>query len=317
MKLFLSIILGLLAALFAAVLVGALASGPEGASALSLGGSQVGISLAARDLPIGHVIGEEDVTEQSVPSNVATSEGLLSKRSVLGQVLVRSLIKGQAISATALAGRGTGPEIEAMLAEGFRATTVTLSDKGPGTFVYPGSVVDVLAVFEMPSGAVNAGELVSRTVLQGVRVLAVDGYSDASQFSTNGGAARDGRVRSNRGPIITLLLTPSQAQVLQLARSLGTLSVTLRSNDDLDTISGKSVSMTELLKYQPRPAKPQTVVVKSADVVELKAPVKTAPEASDEPEVAEEEAEPTPEPEPWETTVIRGRSRTTYKFEEN
>ena len=316
MKLFLSVILGLLAALFAAVLVGALASGPEGASALSLGGGQVGVSLASRDLPSGHVIGEEDVVEQEVPSTVASAEGLLTKRSVLGQVLIRPLVKGQAISARSLAGRGTGPEIEAMLAEGLRATTVTLSDRGPGTFVYPGSVVDVLAVFEMPSGAVNAGELVSRTVLEGVRVLAVDGYADAAELTAGGGRSGEGRIRSSRGPIITLLLTPGQAQVLQLARSLGTLSVTLRSSEDLDPVSGRSVSMTELLRYQPRAVKPQSVVVMPSGVVNPKESEGGTAPADTVDEDDEELEERLPEIEPWETTVIRGRSRTTYQFEE-
>jgi pilus assembly protein CpaB len=323
LKLFLSIILGLLAALFAAVLVGALASGPDGATALSIGNGQVSISMASRDLELGHVLQEEDIKVQAVPASVATSEGLLSKASVLGRVLIRPIITGQAISAASLASRGSGPEIESMLGGGLRATTVTLADKGPGTFVYPGSVVDVIAVFEMPSGASNQGEMVSRTVLEGVQVLAVDGYADAASFSK--GAAQKSAVARSKGPIITLRLTPNQAQVLQLARNLGSLSVTLRSNEDDQQLARKTVSLSELLKYQPRVTRTPPVVVKAPEVAvdttesDATTPDAQAPaEAASTPPIVEPEylAEDLPEEEPWVTVVIRGGVRSTYKFEE-
>lgn len=321
MKLFLSLLLGILAALFAAVLVGALASGPEGSSALSLSPGQATISTAAKDLGAGHVLTAEDVKEQKVSNSVAGSEGLLSKRSVVGRVLIRPLVAGQAIAMGSLAGAGTGPEIESMLADGYRATTVTLSDKGPGTFVYPGSVVDVIAVFEMPKAAANGGELVSRTVLEGVQVLAVDGYADASKQAAQTDASR--KSSSSRGPIITLLLTPNQAQVLQLARNLGSLSVTLRSSDDFDQIARTTVSMNELLKYHPvigtakaAPAVPAVVSTpeQASSTVPTGAPalqpavVQVAPlsRESTSPEALE----------PWEMVVIRGGARSTYTFDE-
>ena len=317
MKLFLSLLLGILAALFAAVLVGALASGPEGSSALSLSPGQTAVSTAAVDLEAGHVLTADDVKEQKVTSTVADSEGLLSKRSVVGRVLIRPLVAGQAISARSLAGAGSGPEIESMLADGYRATTVTLSDNGPGTFVYPGSVVDVIAVFEMPKAAPNGGELVSRTVLEGIQVLAVDGYADAAKQAAQTAATR--KSASSRGPIITLLLTPDQAQILQLARNLGSLSVTLRSNDDLDQVARKTVSLSELLKYQPVVRTTQAAPVPAVVSTPGKAPtppvtpelqpavVQVAPSSGQAPSTSAEE--------PWEMIVIRGGSRSTYTFE--
>ena len=331
MKLFLSVLLGLLAALFAAVLVGALASGPEGTSALSLGTGQVAISTAAIDLDAGHVLTAEDVREQNVSTTVAGSEGLLSKRSVVGRVLIRPLVSGQAIARKSLAGSGTGPEIESMLADGYRATTVTLSDSGPGTFVYPGSVVDVIAVFEMPKSAPNAGEMVSRTVIEGAQVLAVDGYADAAKQAAQSATAR--KSSTSRGPIITLLLTPNQAQVLQLARNLGSLSVTLRSNDDQDLVSRKTVSMSELLKYQPVNPDGQTApvapVAPIADATGRPAPSAEGPDdASSPPALQPAVVQVAPQTrqapstsadadESWEMIVIRGGNRSTYTFEED
>ena len=48
MKIFLSVILGLLAAMFAAVLVAALTSGPEGMPALSLGPNEARVVVASK-----------------------------------------------------------------------------------------------------------------------------------------------------------------------------------------------------------------------------------------------------------------------------
>lgn len=323
MKLFLSVLLGILAALFAAVLVGALASGPEGTSALSLGTGQVAISTAATDLDAGHVLTAEDVKEQKVSTTVAGSEGLLSKRSVVGRVLIRSLVSGQAIARKSLAGTGTGPEIESMLADGYRATTVTLSDSGPGTFVYPGSVVDVIAVFEMPKSAPNGGEMVSRTVIEGAQVLAVDGYADAAKQAAQSETSR--KSSTSRGPIITLLLTPNQAQVLQLARNLGSLSVTLRSSDDRNLVSREAVSMSELLKYQPVNPNAQTAPI--VDATGKPAPSADRPKGASSPlQPAVVQVAPQTRPTPstsadtedaWEMIVIRGGNRSTYTFEED
>ncbi len=326
MKLFLSVLLGILAALFAAVLVGALASGPEGTSALSLGTGQVVISTAATDLDAGHVLTADDVKEQKVSTTIAGSEGLLSKRSVVGRVLIRPLVSGQAIARKSLAGTGTGPEIESMLADGYRATTVTLADSGPGTFVYPGSVVDVIAVFEMPKSAPNGGEMVSRTVIEGAQVLAVDGYADAAKQAAESATSR--KSSSSRGPIITLLLTPNQAQVLQLARNLGSLSVTLRSSDDQNLVARNAVSMSELLKYQPmdpngQPAPIVDATGKPAPAVATPEGVATTPALQPVVvEVATQAKQTTPSTstdaeDSWEMIVIRGGNRSTYTFEED
>ena len=231
MKLFLSIVLGLLAALFAAVLVAALTTGPEGVPSLSLGNADARVVVAEKVLQAGHVITSDDVQLKKVNSVDVSTGSLRSVAPLIGRVLIREMAKGQQITAGAIAGLGTGPEIEAMLDKGFRAATITLSDRGPSQFVYPGGIVDVIAIFDIPKGYPGEGDTVSRTVLDGIRVLAVEGFSDAAAQAE----AKDelkSALRTGRGPSLTLLVTPEEAQVLQLARSLGTLSVTLRPTEE-------------------------------------------------------------------------------------
>ena len=326
MKLFLSIVLGVLAALFAAVLVAALTSGPDGASAISLGGAEVPVAVAVHEMDAGQKIQAEDIKEVQVSRQRALNLGLVGSESAVGRVLVRPISPGQGVTTSALAGSGTGPEIEAMLEGGYRATTVTLTDRGPGTFVYPGSFVDVIAIFRMPAGTPNEGERVSRTVLEGVQVLAVEGYSNAAKLLAQKNGAKPPR-GSSRGTMITLLLTPTQSQVLQLAQDLGTISVTLRSNEDDRRVPATTVTLKQMLAYQP--VKPQSAAVKKASsepvavaqndevkgkgVDEKVEPEVVAAEAPQE-EVLQEQVEQRAGP--WRTIVIRNGNRSTYQFEE-
>ena len=319
MKLFLSIVLGLLAALFAAVLVAALTTGPEGVPSLSLGNADARVVVAEKVLQAGHVITSDDVQLKKVNSVDVSTGSLRSVAPLIGRVLIREMAKGQQITAGAIAGLGTGPEIEAMLDKGFRAATITLSDRGPSQFVYPGGIVDVIAIFDIPKGYPGAGDTVSRTVLDGIRVLAVEGFSDAAAQAE----AKDelkSALRTGRGPSLTLLVTPEEAQVLQLARSLGTLSVTLRPTEERDLGEGSTVSMERLLALETSRRDQRGAVAPvmvTQDSGEIVIPVKrneSSRNASDESSSSDDAEAPRRR---WSTTVIRDGRRSTYTFEES
>ena len=320
MKIFLSVILGLLAAMFAAVLVAALTSGPQGMPALSLGPTESQVVVASKALPAGHVLAESDMKLDTTQKSDLGAGAITSIRPAVGRVLVRPAVAGQQLSSRMIAGLGTGPEIEAMLDEGNRASTITIADRGLAVFVYPGAIVDVIAIFDVPRGYEDAGKPVSRTVLQGVTVLAVEGYSDAlSQFraSQESDSKSNLSTNSRKGPTITLLLTPREAQILQLAKSLGSLSVTLRPNDEVTGEPTEAATLEQLLQLtadrdraQVVQQAPATVVVDQPSTLASSAPpdpIRLAP--------AENEA-PTRQVDDWTTTIIRSGKRTTYSFKE-
>ncbi|MAJ46307.1 MAG: Flp pilus assembly protein CpaB [Planctomycetes bacterium TMED75] len=313
MKLFLSVILGLLAAMFAAVLVAALTSGPKGIPALSLGPSDAQVVTASKALSAGHVLTEEDLKLESTLKTEMGTGAITAIRPAVGRVLIRPAIEGQQIRSNMIAGLGTGPEIEAMLEEGSRASTITIADRGLAAFVYPGATVDVIAIFDVPRGYVDAGKTISRTVLQAVTVLAVEGYSNAmAQFQASqaeGGVSSGSR----KGPTITLLLKPSEAEILQLAKSLGTVSVTLRPNEEQPTGPSDASTLEELLQLTAARKRTTPSPNNVPNVVTAKAPV--VPVASGGASTGA--SEPESDDEDWQTVVIRGGKRTTYTFEEN
>ena len=318
MKIFLSVILGLLAAMFAAVLVAALTSGPEGMPALSLGPNEARVVVASKGLSPGHVLSESDLTLESAQVGDLGAGAITSIRPAIGRVLVRPVVEGQQITSKMIAGLGTGPEIAAMLKEGSRAATITIADRGLAAFVYPGATVDVISIFDVPRGYEDAGQPVSRTVLEGVDVLAVEGYSDAlSQFKASQDPGSNPTSSSRKGPTITLLLTPREAQILQLAKSLGSLSVTLRPANEASGAPSEAATLEELLQLTAErggepsvPRLPATVVVTADDSDDAEADAETSPPATTVP------AAPTSESEDWNTTIIRGGKRTTYTFKE-
>ena len=321
MKIFLSVILGLLAAMFAAVLVAALTSGPKGMPALSLGPTDAQVVVATKELPAGHVLAESDLKLDVAQLGDLGAGAITSVRPAIGRVLVRPVIVGQQVTSRMIAGVGTGPEIAAMLKQGNRAATITIADRGLAAFVYPGATVDVISIFDVPRGYEDAGKPVSRTVLQGVSVLAVEGYSDAlSQFKASQDPDSSSlQSRNSKGPTITLLLTPREAQILQLAKSLGSLSVTLRPSEEVSGAPAEAATLEQLLQLTAErdrdrdrdlPQAPTTVVVMQPDdagPASEPAPVTT---------VTAKPAAPARESEDWKTTIIRGGKRTTYSFKE-
>ena len=316
MKIFLSVILGLLAAMFAAVLVAALTSGPQGMPALSLGPTEARVAVAAGPLAAGHVITEEDPVLESTLKSEMGAGAITAIRPAVGRVLIRPVVKGQQVTSRMIAGQGTGPEIEAMLEKGNRASTITIADRGLAAFVYPGATVDVIAIFDVPRGYEDAGKTVSRTVLQAVTVLAVEGYSDAlAQFRASQEDGSGSTISNNRkGPTITLLLKPSEAEILQLAKSLGSLSVTLRPNDEQPGGPSDASTLEELLQLTaarertaPTSKQPPVVVTTASGQDAVRAPRNTGADGG----LGRDDGV-----DDWETVIIRGGKRTTYTFEE-
>jgi pilus assembly protein CpaB len=120
---------------------------------------------------------------------------------------------------------GSGGFLSAMLPSGKRAVaTKTSPQAGAGGFILPNDHVDVvLTRTEANSGRSGRESYVSETVLENVRVLAIDQSTEE----------KDGRMVVV-GDVATLELDPEQVEVLALAGQLGDISLSLRSIMDGD-----------------------------------------------------------------------------------
>jgi pilus assembly protein CpaB len=231
------VILGLVAAACAALLVGAVRT-DSSASAGENENSSPGIEVAmARiSMPAMTVITVEHFVKGKISQDeLPPGEQLVSPAGIVGRVLAIPVVEGQVLTQSCFVRQGTGSLLAAALPHGMRAVSVSLSGKTipDAALLYPGCVVDVLVSFKLPGS--TRGTALSTTMLRGIQVLAVAGYTVVSNPESE--AARGGRGRSaSRAATITLLVNPKQAEALMLAAENGNVSLTIRNPLDTELV---------------------------------------------------------------------------------
>ncbi|ESQ84657.1 hypothetical protein AEAC466_06290 [Asticcacaulis sp. AC466] len=163
---------------------------------------------------------------QAVADKVAPSP---SKEAYVGGVVREALLANEPIIPAKIVRADEGGFMAVMLNPGMRALAVPVSvDNTAGGFILPGDRVDILATHQTPRQNGGSGTIDSvQPVLRNIRVLAID-----QQVS-----AEEGK-QSVIGATATLEVTPSDGQILTLAKASGTLSLMLRSYADAAGPSG-------------------------------------------------------------------------------
>jgi pilus assembly protein CpaB len=196
----------------------------------------------------------------SVPPGAFTTSDGLSDR-----VVRAGLVRGEALVERKLMPAGSQGGLSAVISEGKRAMTVRVNDVvGVAGFALPGTYVDVMVNAQQDRARGENPVPVSVTVLENVLVLAVAQESGRDETKPKVVSA------------VTLELTPADAERLDLARSVGTLSLVLRNQLDKAQASSPGISKDALFRgMQQQVAAPAPQVVK---VVEQKvAPRKVVP----------------------------------------
>ena len=192
------------------------------------------IGIASKDMSAGHRLVAADFDTEA-----AGTKGDPSRpQRGLGRILAVSPRKGQVIRDTDLAPQTSGEAIANQLPPGYRAITVTLRDNGPAVSLFPGAIVDVLATIEVQGPGNSQREMVTRTVLERGRVLAVNDDALGMRASANTAANAIDRRTSNRKMTVTLAATPEQASAVEFASARGTIGIAVRAEDDGTTAAG-------------------------------------------------------------------------------
>jgi pilus assembly protein CpaB len=177
------------------------------------------VMVAAVDLQVGARVEERDIKVILVSSSDLPPGAPRKKADVIGRGVILPIPKGDFILPNHLAGENAGAGLPALIPPGMRAVSVHVNEVvSVAGFVTPGTRVDVL----LTGSANGSGEQQTTTVLQNVAVLA----SGRTLERTTTGEAQNTAV-------ITLLVTPDDAQRLTLASSQGRIQLALRN--PLDT----------------------------------------------------------------------------------
>lgn len=240
----------------------------------------VQVVVAADDIQVGVKLVEHDVRVINLPQSAVPPGAFSSTSKVLGRGAVLPMSSGEFILPGKLAALNAGAGLPSMIPQGMRAVSVRVNDVvSVAGFVQPGTRVDVLSTGNQGTG----NDRQTTTVLENVAVIAVGKSLDRN-------ASADGQT----APVITLLVSPDDAQKLALVSQEGRIQLSLRN--PLDTKKG-GIGAT-----------------RTSSLYLGEAPVATEPKPKIHKVVAKV---PAPAPAPYQVEMIRGSKRDETKFEEN
>jgi pilus assembly protein CpaB len=199
----------------------------------------VEVIVAAEDLQVGAKVEEHDIKIIRIPASDMPAGAPRRRADVIGHGVIIPISKGEFILNNKLAGENvTG--LPSLITPGMRAVSVRVNEVvSVAGFVTPGTRVDVLLT-GTPTGG---NDPQTTTVLQDVRVLAAGHTLEKSATG-----------EAQNTPVITLLVTPEDAQKLTLASSEGHIQLALRNPLDTRQDDVASASARGLYKGGAAPA---------------------------------------------------------------
>ena len=195
--------------------------------------------VAVVDLPRGASITPEAVKIKEFPRDLVPAGALSKLEDAVNRGIFVPLTKDEPVLESKLAPKGAGRGLSALIPSGMRAYSVKVPDVAQGVagFILPGNRVDVLLSLGEISGTNETGGGSTTTLLQNVEILAVDQKMDAP--SNNKVDTKD--LRS-----VTLLVTPQQANLLDLGQNKGMLHLALRNLEDNKAAQTKPATLIDL-----------------------------------------------------------------------
>jgi pilus assembly protein CpaB len=223
--------------------------------------------VAVRDLYMGIPITQEDVAlRQLAPEMVPAESAFQSVDEVVGRTPRERILANELLRTERLARRDAGIGLNAIVTPGKRAMAIEVNtESGVAGFLQPNNFVDVIVTIKPDDDAVDV-KWVTETILQGIKVLAVD-----SNLGNNEEQEKKNRTQRMR-PSVTLEVTLEEAEKLALASSKGELHLVLRSDVDITQVEDHGpMVINNIIGLDPQePTKPTTATrlrnTKPADV---------------------------------------------------
>jgi pilus assembly protein CpaB len=190
----------------------------------------VPVVVTSRAIPLGTRLQAGDLRVMNWPA-ARPVQGMFARvEDCVNRAAITSLVENEPLLEGKLAPREGGAGLSATIPTGMRAVSVSVNDViGVAGFVVPGTMVDVLV-----TGSMGAGN-VTRTILENVRVLAAGQKVEQD---------REGKPQTV--PVITLLVSPEDANSLTMASTQGRIQLALRNTLDSAKVDPAPVLQTAL-----------------------------------------------------------------------
>jgi pilus assembly protein CpaB len=238
------------------------------------------VVVAAADLQVGAKLEDKDLREIKLPGGDLPSGYFQNKADVLGRGVILPISKGEFILPAKLAAENAGAGLPSLIPPGMRAVSVRVNEVvSVAGFVTPGTRVDVI----LTGNPVGSNQPLTTTVLENVEVLAA---GQKLQRTAEG--------EPQTVPVITLLVSPEDAQKLTMAAGEGRIQLALRNPLDTTEENLAVLHDASLYKIQGPPRTPEPSRPKSRHAtVEPKLP---------------------PQPSVYVVEMIKGDKRDVTKF---
>lgn len=202
------------------------------------------VVVAAADIDLGSPLTPQMLKVADWPEGSAPAGAFSDIKALDTRVLKISVSRGEPILESKLAPLGSTGGLSAVIKEGNRAMTVRVNDVvGVAGFALPGNYVDIVVNTQDESmKAENADKTISKIVLEHILVLAVAQEQNRDETKPKVVNA------------VTLEVTPDQAEKLDLARSVGSLSLVLRNQVDASVAATGGSTKKDLLNGKTQPA---------------------------------------------------------------
>jgi pilus assembly protein CpaB len=216
-------ILMVVVALFAAGITALFVRGWLNAERASMGGTPMAyqVLVAKSDMSAGRFLRAQDLRWQGWPKGTLAPtyilQGKRKPEDFEGAVMRHSLVAGQPITEAAIVRPGEQGFLAAVLEPGMRAVSIQVNAiTGISGFVIPGDRVDVVLTHTVPSPDRSAPRYVSETVLEDIRVIAVDQRIE------------DKNAKAAVAKTVTMQVTPKQVEAIGIISRIGRISLSLR-----------------------------------------------------------------------------------------
>jgi len=204
-------------------------------------GETVPVVLASQDLTLGTVLAEDDLRVVEWPAGAVPTGFANTREELVGQSLIGDVSENEPILATNLADEGLRGLIP-LIEPGMRALSVRVDEVvGVAGFVTPQTRVDIILIMTPPGGA----DPVSKVILQNIQALAAGQQIQQTE---------DGEPITVT--VVTVLVTPEQAEKLALAADAGKIQMALRHTLDLESVETQGERTSRLFAGTPGPGGP-------------------------------------------------------------
>lgn len=187
----------------------------------------VQVLVAKADLHLGDSLKSGDLKWQEWPKEAATKGYIVQAEKpnamadYTGAIVRANFLAGEPVKDSKVIKKGDGGVMAAILPAGMRAISTAIREEtAAGGFILPNDRVDVIVTRK--ARGQKGEQHVSDTLFRNVRILAIGQELDV----------RDDKKKTTIAKTATLELNPQQAEALALAKSMGDISLVLRSLAD-------------------------------------------------------------------------------------